>query len=203
MRLQNPLDDAFGTKSHVRILRTLFALPDGFAVSARDAARRAGISHPRASAALRSFADQGLLKTHRVPRADLYSINPNHLLTTRLKTLFTWESRVPDELVSFLRERIHRAIPYASAAFLFGSAAGGTMTPASDIDVAIVCPADKVHLAEEVLLRIADDVRDRFGNRLSSLVRPAGAGRRRAPTSYRLWRRAASEGIPLLGRAKR
>lgn len=202
MRLQDPLDDAFATKSHVRILRTLFALPDGFAVSARDAARRAGISHPRASAALRAFADQGLLKTHRVPRADLFIVNPNHLLTARLRDLFAWERHVPDELVSFLRQRIRRTVPYASAAFLFGSAAHGTMIPTSDIDLAIICPASKVQSAAEGMQRVADDVRDRFGNHLSVIVR-AGPGRGRTATGYRFWRQVVREGIPLLGHAKR
>lgn len=205
MRLQDSLDDAFATRSHVRILRTLFALPDGFAVSARDAARRAGISHPRASAALRAFADQGLLQTRRVPRADLFSLNPTHLLTVRLKDLFAWERRVPDALVSFLRQQIRRNVSYASAAFLFGSAARGTMTPTSDVDLAIICPAGKVDSAVDAMQRVADDVRDRFGNRLSVIVgTPSAApGRKRERVGYRLWRQVAREGIPLLRGAKR
>lgn len=203
MRLQDPLDDAFATKSHTRILRTLFALPDGFAVSAREAARRAGISHPRASVTLQALADQGLLRTQRVPRADLFSLNPHHLLTARLKAVFVWERRVPEELVSFLRQRIRRTVPYASAAFLFGSAARQTMTPTSDIDLAIICPANKVYIAAEALQRVADDVRDRFGNRLSIIVRAPGSGRKRAATGHRLWRQVAREGIPLLGRDER
>ncbi len=46
MRLSNALDHIFAGRSRVRILRALDELPDGIAVSARELARRSGLSHP-------------------------------------------------------------------------------------------------------------------------------------------------------------
>lgn len=200
MRLQQPLDDIFANRSHVRMLRALFELPDGFAVSAREAARRAGISHPRASASLRSLAEQGLLRIHRVPRANLCSVNASHVIIPILKQLFNREHRIPNELKAFLRQQIRRRLPYVSAAFLFGSAAHGNTTSSSDIDVALTCAGNKAHRAEQAMARIADVVQDRFGNRLNIVIgiSPPADLRRPGRPGYRLWERISREGIALL-----
>jgi len=57
MRLDRPLDDLFERGSHVRVLRALHELPDGFRTSARELARRASVSHPTASRVLAALLD--------------------------------------------------------------------------------------------------------------------------------------------------
>lgn len=204
MHLQRSLDDIFSSRSHVRILRALFELPQGFAVSAREAARRAGISHPRASSALRSIAEQGLIKIQSVPRADLFTVNLDHILAPVLSQLFMRERQAPNDLVIFLRQYLRRRLPFVSAAYLFGSAVRGDTTSTSDIDLALLCPPSKVLLAEQATAALAELVQDRFGNRLSVVIGTSPPEKRRppGPSGSRLWERIIREGVSILSRVE-
>jgi DNA-binding transcriptional ArsR family regulator len=201
MRLDAPLDDLLRAHSHVQVLRALHRLLPGITVSGRDVARRTGISHPTATAALRSLAGDGLVRVRRARRVDLFELNRDHVFAAELGRLFDREAGLRDDLVTFLRDQlVVRRVP-VSEAYLFGSAARGEMGGASDVDVALICSADTATVVEEAAFGpIADAVAARFGSRLSpivasrSLAALAGAG---SP----LWNRAAAEGIPILTRS--
>ena len=47
MQLETPLDELLETGAHVRVLRALVGLPQGFAASTRDIARREGWRTPQ------------------------------------------------------------------------------------------------------------------------------------------------------------
>jgi predicted nucleotidyltransferase/predicted transcriptional regulator len=201
MRLTDPLDDVFRSPSYVRVLRALHHLPVGLPASAREIARRAGVSHPTASKALASLTEQGLVTRTRAPRAHAFELRRTHTATQQLVTLFEWEGQLRQELISFLRTQIQQHAPGSvTAAFLFGSAAEGDMTSSSDIDVAILVAAGEAHRVTTAMERIAEDVRERFGNHLSVLLEDAPveklqkSGRKR----HRLWRRILREGMPIL-----
>jgi predicted nucleotidyltransferase/alkylated DNA nucleotide flippase Atl1 len=198
MRLTHPLDDLFRTRSHVRILRALDELPEGYAASAREIARRAGVSHPTASAVLASLSEQGLVAIQRVPRADLFEFDRSHVLVERLRDLYAWERELPDALISFLSKELGKKETIA-AAFLFGSAARGDMEPSSDLDLAIVARARDARHIEEAVSQLGETVRKKFGNRLNVII---GTGSLRAlrsgGKSPGLWRAVIREGIPLV-----
>ena len=80
MRTAAALDDVLASRSHIRILRALDAIPEGLGMSVRDLARRAGVTHPRASEVLSSLAQLGVTSRQRAGRADLYQLNRAHLL---------------------------------------------------------------------------------------------------------------------------
>jgi predicted nucleotidyltransferase len=203
MRIDRPLDDAFRTRSHVRVLRALDELPAGFAVSARELARRAGISHPTASSVLASLAEQGAVARSMAPRADLFRLNEKHVLTERLRPLFAWERQLRDELVSVLRQEIRQHAAQVRAAYLFGSVARGEATATSDIDVAVRCSPDQADEVNEAMSEVAEVVRSRFGNRLNVIVGVSAAQLRGADRrGRRLWDRIAREGIPIIEPAK-
>lgn len=201
MRLREPLDDVFRSRGFVRVLRALHELPAGLAVSAREIARRAGISHPRASAVLASLVDQGVVLVRRAPRADAFELNRNHVLAEIVSPLFERERGIPEEFTTFLRTALERGSAVISAAFLFGSAARGEMAPVSDIDLAIISTPGKVEEAERVAAEVAEAVRRRFGSRLSVVIGTSSLRRLSAPgrPGHRLWARVAREGIPLMG----
>jgi predicted nucleotidyltransferase len=181
VRFARPLDDVFRSRSYIQVLRALHGLPDGFRASSREIARRAGITHPTASSALFSLADQGLVILERAPRADLFRLNRGHALAHQLSSLFEWEQNALADLLSFLKESIERETDSIEAALLFGSAAKGTMTTTSDIDVAVVCPVDRVEEVEAVMERVGEAVRARFGNRLNIVLgNPPALGTQRA-----------------------
>ena len=200
MRLDQPLDDVFATRSHARILRALVRLPEGFPASAREIARRAGVAHPTALRVLASLLDQGVVFLSRAPRADLYRLNSDHVVTEQLVPLFEGETILRAELLALLRDRIEAKAPFVSAAFLFGSAAAESMRPDSDIDLAIVCPRDHAGDVDGAMEPVEDAIRRRFGNRLSVLV---GVGSIQTLTKggrsgARLWRSVVGSGTRVL-----
>lgn len=199
MQIGRPLDDLFRSRSHIRVLRALDALPPGLAVSARDLARRSGLSHPTASSVLRFLSHQGLVLARRAPHADAFELNRAHVLTPKLMALFEWERQLRGELVAFLCREITRHTHAVSAAYLFGSAVGNEMAAASDIDVAIVCPTGKEEDVEAAMEPVATAVRNRFGNHLNAIIRSSPVGPTGRPgKGHRLWARIVSEGIPVI-----
>lgn len=201
MRLTDPLDDIFRSPSFVRVLRALHHLPVGLAASAREIARRAGVSHPTASKALAALTEQGLVTRARTARAHAFELRRTQTATQQLATLFEWEGQLRQELISFLRTEIQRHAPGSvTGAFLFGSAAEGDMTPGSDIDVAILVAAGEARRVATAMERIAEDVRERFGNHLGVLLEDAPVEKlqKSRRTRHRLWRRILREGAPIL-----
>lgn len=201
MRLDHPFDDLFRNRSHIRLLRVLHELPDGLSVSARELGRRAEVSHPTASRTLASLVELGIVRVRRTPRVDLFELNRGHVLIERIRDLFEWESRLPDEFLAFLGREIEQ-IDGISAAFVFGTAARGQMTPTSDIDLAVLCAPEQAAVVQEALEDVAEIVRSRFGSRLNFVVGTARLEQLAKPgrSGHRLWERVAQEGIPLLNR---
>ncbi len=202
MRLTHPLDDVFLGRSHVRILRALDELPDGVPVSARELARRSGLSHPTASNVLASLGRQGIVLARRAPRADAFELNRRHVLVEKLRPVFEWERQLFGEFMTFIVQAIEQT-PGVWGAYLFGSVVRGEMTSASDIDLAVVV-LDRSTLTEteSALDRVADAVRERFGNRLNVTIGSSSIEQlqRASRPGHRLWTRIVREGIVVIDR---
>jgi predicted nucleotidyltransferase len=80
------------------------------------------------------LADQGIVSADRVGNAVEYRLNREHLAADAIATI----ARLRDVLVTRLREIIQSWIVPTPFAAIFGSAARGTMSPSSDIDVLII-----------------------------------------------------------------
>lgn len=204
MRLEAPLDDLFASASHIRLLRALFALPAEIGRSGRDLARRANVSHPRASEVLANLADQGLVEVERLPRIDLFRVNLRHALAEPLAKLFELEPRLKFELLSLVaRELKARRLPVKQAR-IFGSAARGTMAATSDVDLALVTSRESVAAVEAAGQEIAEIARKRFGTRLNVLVGSPSLERlskNRRPGKG-VWEAIEREGIDVFAGAK-
>jgi predicted nucleotidyltransferase len=199
------LDDLLGTRSHVRVLRTLHRLLPGIALSGRDIARRSGVSHPSATAGLRTLADAGLVRIRRSRRADYYEMNRDHVLAADMARLFDQEDRLRDALVAFIREQLMRHELPVSEAYLFGSAARGERQPTSDIDLALIAAPDvKSEVEEAAFGPIAEAIFRRFGGRLSPIVGSPTLAALGDPAAdgHALWERIGREGIPILRRSR-
>jgi predicted nucleotidyltransferase len=204
MRLDAPLDDVFGSASHVKLLRALYALPAEMGTSGRDLARRAGVSHPRANQVLADLAEQGLVAVQRLPRTELYRVNRHHALTEPITKLFGLEPVLKFELLSLVgRELKVRRLPVTEAR-IFGSAARGTMAPASDVDLALVTTRESVAAVEAAAQEIAETVRERFGTRLNVLVGSPSLERLRKGRQPKreVWQAIEREGIDVLAQRK-
>src|ERR671923_1700312 len=200
MRLEHDLDEVFAGRSNVRILRALYELPDGVPASAREIARRAGLSHPTALTALDALIDLGIVVRRRSIGSNGFLLNRHHAIYRSLASLFDWERHLREELLTFLRREVSRRLPWLLAAYLFGSSARRDMGSGSDIDLAILIPDDSgIDQAEQALAPVGEALRERFGNRLqltlgaSSVVKSQS----RLPGAA-LWRRILAEGLPLI-----
>lgn len=198
MRLERPLDEVLRDRSHVRVLRALEALPRGLPASAREIARRAGISHPTAAKVLASLAAQGIAVVQRAPRADAYRLNEDHVLTERLRPLFEWERRLRGDLGTLLLRQIEERAPWVEDVYVFGSAARGETTSTSDIDLAVTAPGRREDEVERALEPVVQVVRRRFGNDLNIVIGTARLDRlRRRGHGKKLWERIARDGVRL------
>jgi len=205
LRFDHALDDLLSGRSNIRVLRALDELPDGLAVSARELARRSGLSHPTVSKVLASLTSQGVTVARRAPRADAFELNRRHVLVEQIEPLFEWERQLLQELLAFLRREIEREAPEVSAAYLFGSVVRGQARPGSDIDLAVIA-AEQRDLGdlEAGLSRVAKAFRGRFGNRLEVIARssPIGEHQRPGAAPHQLWARIRRDGIPVIDRSK-
>jgi predicted nucleotidyltransferase len=199
MRVSHPLDDLFQSRSHIRVVRALQALPAGIDVSTREIARRAGVSHPTASTVLESLRKQGLVHVRRTLLADEYRLNDDHLLAGRLRPLFKWEGGIASEVQSYLAEAIRDRAPWVTSAYLFGSALRDDMKPDSDLDLALICPRIKAQRLQKLVDELGNETAARFGNRLRTVIgtRPIDELARPGERGYRLWRAVAKDGVPL------
>jgi len=201
MRLQSPLDDIFRGPSYIRVLRALHQLPVGLTASAREVARRAGVSHPTASKALASLAEQGLVARTRTPSATAFELRRSHTAVERFSTLFAWEEQLRRELIALLRIEILRHAPDSvTAAYLFGSAADGEMTTTSDIDIAVLHAPGAAARVTAAMEEVGDRVQERFGAHLNFLLADSPLDEPQKPRrpGSRLWRQILRDGIPIL-----
>lgn len=198
MDFTRPFDSILGTRGSLAVVRALIDLPSGLSVSARDLARRAGVSHPTVLSVVDNLHSQGLIRARREPKRDSYSLNNNHVLAGKLRELFEWESSLHVELARVIKTEVKKFIPGVQLAILFGSAVANELTATSDIDLFLLVPTTNDLEPRE--MQLEDAVRDRFGNRLSVISEAMSKNEfiQRANRNP-LWRRIVKEGQPLIG----
>lgn len=121
--------------------------------SGREIARRAGRSKTGVQHVLDRLVDHGLVDCLHSGRAQLYSLNRDHLLAGTVEQM----AGARTELIDRLRERIGSWELPATHASLFGSAARGDGDSHSDIDILIVRPED-TSTDEETWRKQIDDL---------------------------------------------
>jgi predicted nucleotidyltransferase len=183
--LLRPLDRILGSQSKVALLRVLSRTTGP--VSAREAARLAGIAHSGARRALEELTQMGVVERAETAIQHLYTISASHELAVRgLAPLFSLEQERVAAVFEYVRELLRTELDAEGVrnVTLFGSAARGEDTPASDLDLLVVtAAADQESAVHERLVDAAPEVFRRFGLGLSpvvlardQLVRQAEAG---------------------------
>jgi predicted nucleotidyltransferase len=168
MRLTNALDPVLGTSTKVRLLRSLLA-SDRRGRTGRELARQARVSTAQSARDLRDLAEVGIVNRTVSGRSYTWRLNEDHVLFEPLRSLFSHEAGLRDELVRRLSKEL-RSAPVARAR-LFGSFARGDERSDSDIDVYIELrsPKDRERVQQSVA-RLRDRVWSTFGNPVSALV---------------------------------
>jgi predicted nucleotidyltransferase len=163
--LLQPLDAVLSSRSKVRLLRALLPLQDG--VSAREAARLAGIPSAPALRALADLVALGVLHRTALPSQHLYRINrDNSLVPDGLVPLFHAEQARVTQVFSTLRDAFEQELAdgHLRTLAVFGSAARASDHPGSDLDVlAVTREPQHVPAIHEKLVDLAPGLERRFG----------------------------------------
>jgi predicted nucleotidyltransferase len=170
--LLRPLDRIFGSQSKVALLRVLSRTTGP--VSAREAARLAGIAHSGARRALEELTQMGVVDRAETAIQHLYTISAAHELVVQgVAPLFNLEQERVAAVFGYVRELLWRELAAKTVrnVTIFGSAARGEDTPGSDLDLLVVtAAADQVAAVHERLVDASMEVFRRFGLSLSPVV---------------------------------
>ncbi len=169
----HPLDSALGTEAKVRILRIL--AQTRAPLSGREITSLGGIALLSGQRALRELVGLGLVAQEETRSQHLYTLNRNsELVQDAIEPLFAAEERRIGGVFEALRTVLPPGAdgsPAVEGAYLFGSAARGADTLASDFDLlAAVGRKDDVETVHQALSDASPSFFSRFGLRLSPVV---------------------------------
>lgn len=195
MRLHQVLGELLGVPARVKVLRALIR-PRGAQWTGREMARAAGCSAPQAMKALLQFERLGLVSRRTVGRAHLWKFDEEHVLGEPIRSLFTFESELPNRFQRDLEKEL-RGLPIRSAR-LFGSVARGTETNDSDVDLYLELGASG---SEEELQRALTGVMLRFIRKYGTVISPFIHSKRdvKKPSNPALLSEIREQGISLIG----
>jgi predicted nucleotidyltransferase len=168
MKFHNILDEMLGNKTKVRLLRAFFTYPEkGFTESELE--RIAGIPQASVHRNVKSLMDNGLLDRKRIGKANLHSLNKEHILYHLMQANFEAERNVLVELKNMIEESV-KSMPQIELAILFGSIIKGMERADSDVDIFIVCKGEKSKL-DDKLTYLRNMSQNKFGNPVSLMIK--------------------------------
>lgn len=132
MKFKNALNDILGSSIKVDLLRYFVINPGRY--TGRDLARRVGYSHPAVMSALNDLHMARVVTKERVGNAFVFTFNGKHILAGRIVGLFEGEREALDLVVEIFAESLEGKL---ESIIVFGSAARGSATEESDIDMII------------------------------------------------------------------
>jgi len=156
------------------------------------------VSRSRVNTVLRELALSGIALTASHPPAILYQLNRQHVAAPYVEAL----AGLRHELLEKIRIRLNAWTRPADAALLFGSAARGDGSVASDIDILIVRP-DQLNeegpLWRSQVLQLTDDIHAWSGNTCEILELSQTEIARSVNNNDRLVINLRQDAVPLSG----
>lgn len=137
--------------------------------------------------ALKALTQLGLVNTQTIGRAGVHTVNEEHFSVAPLRALL--------DPIAALTDTVRRAVgDEVGAVILFGSIARGEATFDSDVDMAVVAPADWDGRTD-----LEDAVRARLGNDCDVLVFTPDDFTRRAAAGEPVVGEILTDGVALVG----
>lgn len=182
------MDDLFGNRSKVRLLRSLAKDPKRVWTE-RELAKNLGMSPNSINIAARELRDAGIIDFHRIGRSHAVRLRSDLKLGSSLEAVFLQENLLWQDW----KDAVLGAVPFGVACTLYGSTARGTADATSDVDLLIV--ADSKEAAEEVASKVREASASVMPLPLEIIALDKATARRRR--SSPLFRGIVKEGQPL------
>lgn len=198
LRPMLPLEDVFGDRLNVTVLRHLAQVAGG--VSGNGVARRLGLQQSAVRKALERLVGRGVVTRTNVGRTAAYTLDARREVVRRVVLpAFQAEARLGERLRRALQRIAIALRPRPAAVVLYGSVARGAATP-GDVDLLVVLaqPEDE-EAVRAALLDAARPIETRFQLTVSPVVLTPAELRARADDP--LVAAVATEGLVLSGRA--
>ncbi len=168
MKFHNILDEIFGNKTKVRLLRAFFMYPEK-EFTESELERIAEIPQASVHRNAKCLIDNGLLDRKRIGKANLFSLNKEHILYPLLNSNFSEEKNVLVELKNMISEAV-KSLVQVEIVVLFGSIIKGMERSDSDIDIFILCEGETSEL-EDKLKDMTNIYQNKFGNPVSLMIK--------------------------------
>jgi predicted nucleotidyltransferase len=168
MKFHNILDEILGNKTKVKLIRAFFTYPEK-EFTESELERIAGIPQASVHRNVKSLIYNGLLDRKRIGKANLFSLNKEHILYSILNSSFKTERNVLNELKKMIADAIN-GLPEIELVVLFGSITKGSERADSDVDIFIICKGEKSKL-EDKLKDLANVSQNKFGNPVSLMIK--------------------------------
>ncbi len=192
MKLHHLLDDLFGSKSKVRILRLLFRYSER-EFTEREIARQIGMSQNTVNKTLGDLMKTNAMSYRKIGRANAYIVNKNSVLYPFLHKIFEDEKKIREDLIQLLKDT---ASPFLSCT-LFGSFAGEEEGYESDLDLLVIAEDKKA--AEAQLEELESDLLRRFNIPLSLILLTPSELRKKRNTPFIM--EARKNGVRISGKS--
>lgn len=169
MKFHDVLEELLGNETRVRMLRAFYSYA-GKEFSESELHRIAGIPQPSVHRNVKSLLAEGILERRRLGKANIYSLNREHVLHETLAELFGREKGLVADLEKHILKRFSN-LQEVRAVYLFGSIPQGRERSDSDVDILVVAKDGAKHIVEEKSRRLYTDIRSKFGNPVSLIVK--------------------------------
>jgi len=197
MRLINVLDEVLGQKGKVKVLRALISSSGG--LTARGIARKVGLTHWACIKNLRELELSGLVRSEKVGKANLYTLNRDNLVNKELLLpLFKKEKELLKTVLNWIMKQIESK---PVSVILFGSVATGKEDVDSDIDLCFVVKDRKeAKKLERELTGISSDLYQQLGKKFSPYILELSVFKKKYEKGVRVIREIVREGILIYGK---
>lgn len=164
MLFKNSLQNIFGNKNKVKVLRFLFQHKIGAEFTESELARLSNVPVQTLNRLVKGLINSNLVIGRRVGNARLISLNSKHPLFEEISSLMKAENKKPiQELKRLIKAELKKT--ELKECWIFGSVARGDKTPESDIDILMV-GSDKDKL-NDIGTDLSLKVKETLGNTVS------------------------------------
>ena len=197
MRLTNVLDEVLGQKGKVKVLRVLISSSGG--LTARGIARGVGLTPWGCIKNLRELELLGLVRSEKVGKSNLYTINRDNLVNKELLfPLFKKEKKLLKTVLNWIMKQIKNK---PVSVILFGSVATGKEDVDSDIDLCfLVKDRKEAKKLERELTGISSNFYQQLGKKFSPYILEMSVFKEKYEKSVSVIREIVREGVLIYGK---